>query len=171
MIKVIILNGVARCGKDTFADAISGYGTCNGYDISCLSTVDEVKKISKYFGVGTDKTDRERKLWSDLKDAWIEYNDGPFNDIVTKISYLYNGKSSRSMYIIMCREPDEIEKFKNYYGSDCVTAIIRRQGIDIPNNHADENIENYNYDYNIYNSGSIRDLQDAAETLVDEIWK
>ncbi len=171
MKRVIVLNGVARCGKDTLADAIieRANETDDTYAYK-MSTVDEVKEISKYFGVKEAKTDAERRLWSDLKDAWTRYNDGPFLDILTKISYLYDGKNTNSIYIIMCREPAEIAKFKKHFGDDCITTIIHRPEVSVPDNHADENVNNYSYDCEIYNKAGEEHLVAIAQNICDTIF-
>lgn len=171
MKRVIILNGSARAGKDTFANHIKiRADLTEDMFAHSLSTVDEVKRICKEFGVGDEKTDADRKLWSDVKDLWTAYNDGPFNDITTRISYLYGGENVKSIYIVMCREPEEIAKFKKHYGEECRTILIRRPGLDIPNNHADMNVENYEYDIEISNSGSKENLIGMAYHVCDTIF-
>lgn len=171
MKRIIILNGVATSGKDSLADFIiqRANETDDTYAYK-MSTVDKVKEISKHFGVEDAKTDSERRLWSDLKDAWTRYNNGPFNDIVERISYLYNGKNSNSIYIIMCREPDEIAKFKERYGTTCIATIVHRKDLEVPDNHADQNVDNYDYDCMVYNYSSLRHLQAIGENICDTIF-
>jgi len=81
---VVVINGAARSGKDTFValfkQAFAGV-------VFSLSTVTDVKLAAEVLGVyeSEGKTDATRKLWSDIKDAWTAYNDGPFASIVQKI--------------------------------------------------------------------------------------
>lgn len=172
MKRVIILNGVARSGKDTFADGIIERANEDD-DIYAykMSTVDEVKEISKLFGVMSEKTDKERRLWSDLKDAWTRYNDGPFNDIVEKISCLLEEEeeNTNSIYIVMCREVAEIAKFKRYYKEECMTILVKKPNTDIPNNHADMNVEEYSYDFTVHNSSSRKNFIVLAQHFADNI--
>lgn len=161
MKKVIILNGVARSGKDTFADFI--IELTGGY-AEKISTVDRIKEISKEcFGVGEEKTDKERRLWSDLKDAWTRYNDGPFNEITKYIDEFYDG-----IFLVMCREPAEIEKFKVKYGDNCITTLIIQQGLEVPDNHADQNVANYCYDEIIINDQDKESLKQKARLFMLE---
>lgn len=161
MKKVIILNGVARSGKDTFADFI--IELTDGY-AEKISTVDRIKEISKEcFGVGEEKTDKERRLWSDLKDAWTRYNDGPFNSITKYIDEFHNG-----IFLVMCREPAEIEKFKVKYGKDCITTLVIRPGLEVPDNHADQNVMNYCYDVITFNNQDVEWFKQKARLFILE---
>ena len=84
MLRVVVVNGVAAHGKDSFVKfAIKHF---DGVAIN-HSTVATVKEAAKFFGADQDvkKGDAERRLWSDVKDAWTRYNDGPFREIVATV--------------------------------------------------------------------------------------
>lgn len=160
--KVIILNGTALSGKDTFADFIIKHSDERAAKIS---TIDKVKEVCQDI-FGTDpnkKTNKNRKLWCDFKSMWTEFNDGPFDQIVEFIK-----KSDKNIFCVFVREPTEIQKFKDYYGKDCLTVLIRRDGIEIPNNHGDQGVENYEYDRYIHNT-SLKHLEFKAVELLNKI--
>ncbi len=136
MKKIIVINGAAGSGKDTFVHLVREQADCMVFN---LSTVDTIKQIAvSYFKWDGNKDDKGRKLLSDLKDAWTDYCDGPFMEMVDIISRRNDG-------LIFChvREPQEIGIFKRYYGDDCVTLLIRRPGVEVPNNHADLLVDDY----------------------------
>jgi dephospho-CoA kinase len=167
--KVIIINGSGGSGKDLFVKLVS-----NIY-IDCinLSTVDKIKEIAKNnFGWKGEKTNKSRKFLSDIKRVWKEYNDGPFNDIINKIkTYEESNNNKDIIYFVHSREPKEIKNFVNYYKDKCVTLLIKRENIDIPNNDSDINVEKYNYDYIIKNNSSIEKLQKKALKFLKKIKK
>ena len=123
-----------------------------------MSTVDHIKEIAlEKFDWDGVKDDRGRRLLSDLKDASTRYNIGPFKKIVTQIDNLnkYYGKDYIILSIIHCREPEEIQRFKDYYHEDCKTILIKRKTDIITSNHADSNVDKYDYDFVINNDGDL----------------
>ena len=52
---------------------------------------------------------------------------------------------------IHIREPEEIERAVKAFGAK--TLLVKREGLDnISSNYSDASVENYNYDFVIYNS-------------------
>jgi len=166
MKRVLIINGVARSGKDTFVDAIIERSEGKAMK---MSTVDKIKEVSKIFGVGIRKSNKERRFWSDIKDAWTRYNNGPFNEIIELIN---TNKKNKNIFCVFVREPEEIAKFKRYYKEECVTVLVTRPNTDVPSNHADEEVNDYNYDCEICNSSEkdclVAMAQHFADTIFDE---
>ena len=110
--KIVILNGSNQTGKTNFARFFKKH-----YEYKCInwSTIDKIKKLSKrHFGWDGKKTDEARKFLSEMKRIWVEYNNGPFNDMVEQISTHYsklNKKDKKNfIYFIDCREPYEIQR-------------------------------------------------------------
>lgn len=168
--KVIIQNGVARSGKDQFVKF------CMKYHKNSInwSTVDEVKNIAKdKFGWNGDKTDDSRKFLSEMKRIWTEYNNGPFLDMINKISNhqstLNDNDRYDFLYFIHCREPHEIQKFIDEYKNNCITVLMLRDGIDVPNNNSDKNVDNFKYDYVIDNNDSLEDLEQKSIKFLNTI--
>ena len=169
--KVIILNGAACTGKDNFANYFKKH-----YKYKCInwSTIDKVKKISKRnFGWDGKKTEPARKFLSEVKRIWGEYNNGPFNDMVKQISTHYSKLDKKDkknfIYFIHCREPYEIQKFVDKYGKKCSTLLLRREDREVPDNLADKNVNNFNYDFVIENNGNKKDLEKQAIDFIDKI--
>ena len=175
MKKIIIINGSGRCGKDTFVEYAKSVSDDN--HVYLISTIDKVKEIAKLMGWNGGKDEKSRKFLSDLKLAWTNYNDGVFKNTVEIInnqeetynSSLFNDWSDNNMYFVMCREPEEIQKFKDYYEDDCVTLLIRRPDCQVKGNYSDESVENYNYDYIIENNKGLDELKESAEKFVFDI--
>ena len=170
--KVVILNGSARSGKDQFAKF------CKKYYPDCVnwSTIDKVKKIAKRnFGWDDKKTDEARLFLSEIKRVWSEFNNGPFEDMVKKIdnhhSKLDEKKKEDFIYFIHCREPHEIQKFVDKYNSHCITVLLERNDREVPNNNSDKNVANFKYDHIIVNNGDKKDLENTAIFFIEIVNK
>lgn len=171
--KVIIVSGSARTGKDQFVTLFKKH-----YKYECVnwSTIDKIKKISKRnFGWDGKKTNEARKFLSEIKRIWSEYNNGPFNDMINKISIHYsnlNKKEKRNfIYFVHCREPYEIQKFVEHYGKNSNTILLKRDDREVPDNLADKNVNNFNYDFIIPNNGSKKDLEKEVVKLIEKMNK
>lgn len=162
MIKVIIINGYAKSGKDKFVYFCKKY--CKTMDIKVFnySTVDKVKKVAKKLGWDGSKTDEARKFLADMKRVWSSYNDGPFLTTVKRIEKKANGKS---IFFVHCREPKEIKKFAQHYGDLMITLYLDKPG-HIPDNPSDKNVKNYKYDYYIDSNITDDELQTSAENWI-----
>jgi hypothetical protein len=171
--KVIIINGTATTGKDKFVKLFKNETT---YRVKNYSSVDKVKSVAEIaFGWNGKKDNKSRKLLSDIKRAWSEFNDGPTNDIIKKIEIDLNyclendKKINNNIYFLHIREPHEIEKMKNIYGNNCITVLIRKDVGDIPDNNSDKNVEDFEYDYIYENNGGIDNLKECVLDLYNKI--
>lgn len=169
--KVVIVNGSASTGKDNFVNFFK-----KNYEHKCInwSTIDKVKKVAKSnFGWDGKKTDEARLFLSEIKRVWSDYNDGPFQHMVNKISKHFDKldkKDKKNMiYFIHCREPKEIQKFVDYYSSDCITILLKREDREVPNNDSDKNVANFNYDYTIDNEGDKKELKKKSIDFIKEL--
>ena len=168
---IVVINGSAKNGKDHFANFfIKHY---DGKSIN-LSTIDKVKKIAKEnFAWDGKKTNEARKFLAELKRIWGEYNNGPFLHMINKIDKHYNilplEERNGMIYFVHCREPYEIQKFKDKYGDSCYTVLLKRDDREVPDNEADKNVANYNYDKYVDNNGNKNDLELDAIKFVEEI--
>lgn len=169
--KVLIINGSAKSGKDLFVKLFK-----KNYQHKCYnwSTIDRVKEIAKRnFGWDGEKTDEARLLLSEIKRIWNDFNNGAFEYKVQKIdnNHLLQADEHKAnvLYFTHCREADEITKFKNRYGNKCHTIFLNRKNIDVPNNRSDKNVGNYQYDFYIENDEDIETLEIKALTLMDEL--
>lgn len=169
--KIIIINGSAKSGKDKF---VKFFREVSGLRIKNFSSIDKVKSISELcFGWDGKKDDKSRKFLSDIKRIWSQYNDGPTKDILNKIETdkqycIDNNKDiNKNIYFLHIREPNEIKKIKDNY-NNCITLLIRKDVI-VPDNDSDKNVENYDYDYTIYNNGSVDDLKNESLKFFEKI--
>lgn len=190
--KIIIVNGSGGVGKDAFAKRVieetiklakritpnENGNYCVDpeifYKINNISTIDCVKNIAKMFGWNGEKSEKDRKMLSDLKDLMTIYNDYPFKHIITQISdwlryneYVYN----HSFLFVHCREPKEIERLKNQFSNDVLTLLVQNPKVaKVTGNHADREVENYNYDFIVVNDSDLRALRKVANDFYKKIF-
>lgn len=167
---VIIVNGKGGVGKDT----LCGY-FCKYYNGRIVSSIAPIKKLAKRLGWKGGKEPKDRKFLSDLKFIMDEYKN-------TSMSYLLDNlrsfaKEDRAILFVMIREPDNIETFKKYVeqsGIRATTLLIRRSTVSKKfGNVADDEAENYAYDYIFDNDGSIaqghNDFVIMVKAITDEV--
>lgn len=66
---------------------------------------------------------------------------------------------------LMIREPEEIERAVREF--DALTVLVKRDQVEaITSNHADRDVELYDYDFTVYNYGSLYELQSTASSFV-----
>ena len=170
-LRVVIVNGKPGVGKTTFEKFCKdflGEAFCDG-----RSTVDRVKEIATEIGWNGTKDLKSRKLLSDLKDIFTEYNDMPFKDVCKHLktwddNLVYYGVGSHPhVFFIDDREPEHIDRLKNELNA--VTVLIRRPGDEKTetSNHADEKVFEYQYDYIIENDDDINAFRRKAQNFVN----
>lgn len=166
--KIYILNGKAGSGKTTFFKLIEE--KCRNY-VYNYSTVDLVKKVAYGCGWDGSKTPENRKFLSDLKDLLTEWDDVPYKDClkeikrITSLADIYDIEHDDWAIFIDCREPKEIQKFVDRLGAK--TIFIDRKIEDYnASNHADANVENFEYDIVINNNGTLEDLAAVAMNFI-----
>lgn len=153
---VIIINGAGGVGKDTVCDVIS-----KNYQTFVCSSITPIKRIAHHIGWKGEKTDKDRKMLSDLKDICTEYNDLPFKYMAEKLE-LARTEPNVDIMIFHIREPQEIAKFRQYAKEQtytCKTLLIRSERAQQSyGNHADDDVENYPYDMVYQNDGTLENL-------------
>lgn len=166
MVKVIVINGAGTSGKDTFIDLFTevckeDYGR---YSVYRFSSVDEVKHFATLIGWDGVKDDKGRRFLSDLKDAMTLYNDAPFNYMKRKIDEVSSMENNAFVFFHV-REPNEIKKVVDRLGA--ITLLIERPMVksDSFTNHADKDVNDYQYDYYAINGGTLTDLKYQALIL------
>lgn len=165
MKRIIAMNGSGRVGKGSFVAACKHYLQ----EVQYVSYVDYVRyKIAPLLGYLGGKTERDRKFLSDLQDISSEYNDYPYFRLDNMIQYFFKTTRGSAVLFIDIREPNIIKRVVDDYGAK--TVLLRRT--DAPNikgNHADAEVENYDYDFYIDNNGSLEDLQEKAKEFCEKI--
>lgn len=162
MKKVFVVNGSGRTGKDTMCDIVRDKFTSfkNNFVVMNISSVDKVKFAAKELGWdGVSKTDKDRKFLSDLKDLCTKYNDSPFNYVSYQIEHFMKSDMNGVLFIHI-REPEEIRKLTNKY-TFIETILVTNKNVEsIDTNHADREVENYDYDYHFSNDGTLEEWRD-----------
>lgn len=113
------------------------------------------------------KNEEVRKVLSSLKDSATELFDHSFNYISEKVKeFLADDKYE--LLFINSREPDEIKRFVKEF--KCITVHVINPNIKVlTSNHADANTDLYNYDYMIYNNGTLTDYENQAKAFAKEV--
>lgn len=167
--KIFIVNGKGKSGKTTFEKMVQEISIKNGKKIEILSTIDYIKNIARTFGWNGEKELKDRKMLSDLKDLLTEWNDLPHKKVCKKIEE-YKHKNISAIFIDS-REPVDIERFAKEY--QALTILVKRDKVNvIYGNHADDDVDNYQYDIIINNRQGLEELQEKAqifyETFIQE---
>lgn len=160
--KVYITSGIGRSGKDSFAQLVGKYIPTYKYSI-----VDLPKEAAKTLGWNGGKTDKDRKFLSDIMDLATDYNDSPFRDVVSIVTDFKNNNIEAEVLFIDMRDPKDIARAVEIFGAE--TILIKNPRVEqITTNHADANVEGYNYDYTIVNDGTLEQLEKVAKFFVCE---
>ena len=165
MKKIYITSGVGRSGKDTFCEFISKYIPTLKYSI-----VDLPKEAAKILGWDGGKTEKDRRFLSDIMDLSTDYNDAPFKDVLSLVTDFKNKKDyvEYEVLIIDMRDPKDIARAVETFGAE--TILIRNPNVrKIESNHADRDVENYQYDYIIENDGTLEQLEKVAKLFVCDV--
>ena len=150
--QIFIINGMARCGKDTFAQILNEIIPTLKY-----SSIDKVKDIARLCGWNGVKTEKDRKFLSDLKLLTTEYSNMAFESIKSKVDDFLND-DKYSIMLIDIREPSEIDKAKKEFNAK--TILIENNNIKFINSNAsDANVFNYVYDFIVQNNGTLEDFR------------
>ena len=165
MKKIYITSGVGRSGKHTFCEIISKYIPTLKYSI-----VDLPKEAAKILGWDGGMTEKDRRFLSDIMDLSTDYNDAPFKDVLSLVTDFKNKKDyvEYEVLIIDMRDPKDIARAVETFGAE--TILIRNPNVrKIESNHADRDVENYQYDYIIENDGTLEQLEKVAKLFVCDV--
>lgn len=168
---VIIINGYPTSGKDTFCDFAD-----DDYMNIHYSTVDTVKYLASDMGWNGRKSPENRNMLSALKDFYVKWFDGTFNEM-TKIirdEIICCDKPCGNFIFFHIREPEEITRVKQYCAEsnvDCYTVFLIRDEVENTNhgNHADNNVANMSYDVIVTNNGTLDDFKVKTKQVLHDI--
>lgn len=140
----VVINGKGGAGKDTLCETIGRFYKCIN-----VSSITPIKQIALQHGWNGEKDLKSRKFLADLKRTFADYNDLPNQYLVNE----YNAflKSGNQVMFVHIREKDQIERFKQSIGGNCITLLITRSGPGnneiVYGNDADDLVEGFEYDY------------------------
>ena len=161
--KIYVVNGAPGAGKDTFCKMVTKYHD-EAYTYT-VSTVDTVKEIAEMLGWNGEKTPKDRKFLSDLKDVLTEWREIPIRECIDAIDYWefelkqhWLNPEDVGVVFIMAREPSDIYVLTHLLGAKSL--IVRRTEAELAptSNHADKEVLNYDYDIEINNNGTLKEL-------------
>ena len=193
--KIIIINGSDGVGKNAFAKRVieetlklakrivpvENEDYCVDPEIfyrrNNISTIDCVKNIAKMFNWNDEKSEKDKKMLSDLKNLITVYNDYLFKDITTQINdwLYYDKKRLNDMYdhsflFVHCREPKEIDRIRNQFPNTFTLLVQNPKVAKVTGNHADREVKNYNYDFIVVNDSDLRALRKVAIDFYKKIF-
>lgn len=169
-LKVFIINGHPRSGKDEFVKCVQSITKDFSYN---YSSVDNVKEALKLLGWDGIKNKDIRALLANLKQVSINSFDGPFKYCSGIIDKLKDESVSVFFHV---REPSEIDKLVCYATDNGIyvkTIFVR----DCRENNSDDNseisaeklfydVEDYTYDLHIDNNFDREYIQQVANLFV-----
>jgi hypothetical protein len=173
---IFLISGKMRSGKDTTAEIIQSKLD----KTTSIRNAGMLKWMAKeYFGWSGAKDKEGRvllqSLGTDIVRHKLNYPDFWVDRVLDQIpilSYYFD-----HFAIPDVRFPNEIEKIKNLYEDEAVSIRIERSfGQDenemINTKHPSETaLDDYKFDYVIYNDGSIEQLEEMVDNLLKEILK
>lgn len=183
--KVVIINGKPQSGKDTFCKYAQGY--CDDDESAntlIISSVDPLKEMLTQLGWDGTKTDKIRDMLMDMKQLWVQNQDGPTMFLFNNILEFHKACTGEdNIVFVHIREPEEIKKLVNALtgfesmGIDVISLlVIRKGGEDTPNQPAETRrsddealINSYEYDVTINNDKDLIKLQELAAEFVDKL--
>ena len=162
--RIAIVNGRGASGKTTFEAMVQKVAEAKDLNVEILSTISIVKKIATEIGWTGTKTPADRRFLSDLKDALTRWDDVPYKHICGQLEYLEK-EGKTDLVFVDCREPEEIARFVEDFSA--FTVLVQRGEIVPLGNHADDNVEKYQYDIVIDNSRGLDELLEEATIFVE----
>ena len=183
--KVVIINGKPQSGKDTFCKYAQGY--CDDDESAntlIISSVDPLKEMLTQLGWDGTKTDKIRDMLMDMKQLWVQNQDGPTMFLFNNILEFHKACTGEdNIVFVHIREPEEIKKLVNALtgfesmGIDVISLlVIRESGEDTPNQPVETRrsddeafINSYEYDVTINNDEDLIKLQELAAEFVDKL--
>lgn len=161
----IVVNGYPESYKDGFIDHCRN--CLHDMDVSIssikISSVDPSKDAAETLGWDGAKDEKGRKFLSDLKDMSTELYDGPMKYMEEETE---NWDRDVTFYLI--REPAEIKKFVEKFPETITVFIDREESrLKAQSNHADSEVEDYNYKIYLSNNGTIEEIEKKAELFAN----
>lgn len=172
--KVIVINGHAESGKSTFVKMCAEY---KGADVYEFSMVDAAKAMARLIDWDeSQKSPKDRKFLSDLKDLIDSYKDASYEYVKYQIHnhVLPHDIQGQRVVFIHAREAEDIKRLVEEFNARAL--VIRRKFVESnpASNHADSNWWTYSYDYTVDNNDGLEFLKKNSENfmayILNEDW-
>lgn len=171
--KVFVINGYPKSGKDQFVQYCKE--SCgNNYIIINLVTSTPAKEALKCLGWdGKEKTPEIRLYLYEFMRVAEEF-DGIFDWVKRSVdwyvSWFENNPRLRDskevIAFIHSREPYNIIRYQAEFDAKTIL-LINPKVESAGNNPSDKDVENFDYDYYIYNDGDLEDLRETAREFME----
>ncbi len=163
----VILNGRPGVGKDSLCDAVIKRGGARK-----VSSIDPILALARQGGWDGVKNAAGRKLLSDLKRAFAEYNDLPNRYILEACKEFL--QSEDDILFVHIRESDQIDAFRRAAGdTPCVTLLVRRPGAYTQKmgNPSDDGTDECIYDFVFDNDQTLPQSEEAFFRLIRRLYE
>lgn len=160
---VIVINGKGGVGKDALCDSLA-----DRYRVRNRSSITPIKELARQHGWNGEKDLRSRRFLAELKRVFSEYNDLPTRYLLDE--YAEFMQSDDQILFVHIREADQIATFVLAVGGNCKTLLVRRDDdgiLDVYGNRADDNVEDYPYDYIFNNNKPFEKSASDFASLID----
>ncbi|MCF2670455.1 MAG: hypothetical protein SPJ01_09900 [Butyricicoccus sp.] len=151
--QVFIINGKGGVGKDTVCSCAAQF-----YRVRNISSITPIVEIARFAGWNGEKTLAARRMLSQLKAVFTEFNDLSFTYCMQQ--YRAFEQSEDELLFIHVREPEEIARLKRAIGGVCRTLLVRRSDLAQKQygNRSDDAVEEYPYDLYFENAAPLETL-------------
>lgn len=172
---IILISGHARHGKDTVATLMSGILEAEGKRVLVTHYADLLKFIlSNFFGWDGQKNESGRYLLQYVgTDVIRKQNPDYWVDFVINLMRLFADEWD---YVLIpdARFPNEIERWKQE-GFDVTTIRVVRPEFESTltaeqlSHPSETALNDYPFDFVITNNGTLKDLREEAEKVLDSV--
>ena len=140
---VVVINGKGGVGKDTLCDFI-----ISKYRARKISAITPIVKIARENGWNGEKNSKSRKFLSDLKRAFVEFNNLPNTYLLSEFNAFL--KSDDNILFVHIREKDQIEEFICGTKDKCtaISLLVTNSSKEdtVIGNASDDMVFDYDYD-------------------------
>lgn len=161
MQKIVVINGYPQAGKSTFVSMCHDINK----DVVELSVVDSVKKVATYAGWDGRKNERGRKFLAAIKQAMMEYDEGP-RKTIDRYILSHPGK----ICFINARNTEDIQYFVDKYNAVTLyIALAPDAGGQVQ--YANEEdagacLDSFDYEYTIWNRKVSEEYKEQAKKFM-----
>jgi len=161
----IFVNGYATSGKDETVKAMTSILETQQFYVTAVSSIDPIRNMLRTAGYNVDnKTPEMRAFLAEVGDAAEKFDQTKTKHVVDTVHFYLN-KHGQGAVFIHVREALMIKTIEARLNRDIrvVKIKVNRPGIRaIQSNQADMDVNRTQYNFTIYNSGSLHQLKDRC---------